>query len=214
MYYNYYEQNSKTTSWIDLKKMVISILILIIVLLFKKVDTPFTKSALLKVNYYVFEYKYDFSDLAETLKGISKLKESIPAFEQMNSTSMILPVSGEVTSKYGNRLHPILKVEKMHNGIDIAQKEGTPVKAVLDGVVIYIGEDSELGRIVKINHNGNLTTVYGHLRDIYVKQKEQIRQGHIIGTVGKTGLVESPHLHFEVLKNGIHQDPENWLKIP
>lgn len=216
MYYNYYEQNSKKNwaSWLDLKKILICILILIMVLLLKKIDTPFTKSTLLRIDYYVFKYTYDFSDLADTLKGIPKVAESIPAFKQMTSASLILPVSGEITSHFGSRLHPILKVERMHNGIDIAQTEGTPVKAVLDGVVFFVGQDQELGHVIKINHDDDLTTVYGHLKDIYVSRNESVKQGYIIGTVGKTGLAESPHLHFEILKNGVPQDPEKWLKIP
>ncbi|MCR4431463.1 MAG: M23 family metallopeptidase [Tepidanaerobacteraceae bacterium] len=216
MYYNYYEQSPKR-SWagrLDLKKMLISVLILIMIILLKKIDTPLTKSVLLKIDYYVLDYKYDFGDLYETLKKISSIEDSIPVFKQTTSTSMILPVSGEITSRFGNRLHPILNVERMHNGIDIDQTEGSPVKAALDGVVLYVGEDPELGRIIKISHDGDLTTVYGHLRDIYVSQNQPVKQGYIIGTVGKTGLATSPHLHFEILKYGMPQDPEKWLKIP
>jgi len=215
MYYNYYEQSPKKNrlSPLDLKKVLVCILLLIMVLLLKKIDTPFTNLALSRIDYYFFKYTYDFTNLSDALKGIPKVAESIPVFRQSTSSSPILPVSGEITSVFGNRMHPILNVERMHNGIDIAQTEGAPVKAALDGVVVFVGEDQELGNVIKLSHNGGLTTVYAHLKDINVNQNEFVKQGSVIGTVGKSGLAESPHLHFEILKDGVPQDPEKWLNI-
>lgn len=215
MYYNYYEQNSKKEYGIfDLKKILICIVLVIAVLLLKKIDIPLTKLALSKINYYVFNYTYDFKSLADTLRGIPKVAENIPAFKQTDSNLLLSPASGKITSPFGMRVHPILKVERMHNGIDIDQKEGTPVKAVLDGIVLQVGEDQELGRFVKLKHQSDLVTVYGHLKDVNVKQNEEVKRGSVIGTVGKTGLAETAHLHFEIWKNNIPQDPEKWVKIP
>jgi murein DD-endopeptidase MepM/ murein hydrolase activator NlpD len=216
MYYNYYERSPKKNwlNMLDLKKVLICALLLIAVILLKKIDTPFTNLALSKIDYYVFKYTYDFKNLADTLKELPQVAESVPVFKQTASKSLVLPVSGDITSVFGKRIHPVLKVERMHNGIDIAQKEGTPVKAVLDGVVASVGEDPELGRFIKLNHDGGLATVYAHLKDVYVKQNEIVKQSFIIGTVGKSGLADSPHLHFEILKNDVPQDPEKWLDIP
>ncbi|HHW02018.1 MAG TPA: M23 family metallopeptidase [Thermoanaerobacterales bacterium] len=216
MYYNYYEPGPKK-KWLDmldLKKLLVCIFLLTIVLLLKKIDTPFTNLVLSKIDYYVFKYTYDFKSLADTIKQFPRITESVPVFQQTTSESLILPVSGDITSVFGKRVDPILKVEKMHNGIDIAQKEGTPVKAVLDGVVVSAGEDPELGRFVKLDHGEGLTTVYAHMKDVFVTQNENVKQGFIIGTVGMSGKADSPHLHFEILKNDVPQDPTKWLKIP
>ena len=85
---------------------------------------------------------------------------------------MIAPVSGKITSEFGSRVHPILKQERAHNGIDIAQAEGTPVKCVLDGKVYSVGFDKELGNFVKIKHDNGFITVYAHLNDVYVSEQK------------------------------------------
>ena len=98
-------------------------------------------------------------------------------------------------------------------GHNIVEKEGAPVKVVIDGVVDSVGYDEELGNTVKISHGNGLTTVYAHLKDVYVKEKETVKQGFIIGTIGNTGLSETAHLHFEIWKDGKAEDPRKWLNI-
>jgi len=215
----YFNNNRKLrydlTKLFDLRKILVCIVIIILVLFIKKVNVPFRDLTLGKIEYYLFSYSYDYNTLINAISEIPKKAESLSVFKQIGIQRMIFPVDGgEVISTFGKRMHPILKIERMHNGIDIAQEEGTPVKAVMDGLVISVGQDSELGKYIRLKHEDDLETVYGHLKDIYIKQNESVKQGLIIGTVGKTGLAEVPHLHFEVWENNIPKDPLKLLKLP
>jgi len=211
----YYEQTSEK-NWLrpeNLKKITICIVIIIIVLLLKRINIPIFNAALVKIEYFVSDYSYEYQDIVEVVKDITKVSESIPVLNQTNKNLLPMPVDGTISSEYGFRFHPILKEQRMHSGIDIVQQEGTPVKTVLDGVVDLVGQDKELGNVVKIRHSNGLTTVYAHLRDVYVKERETVKQGFIIGTIGKTGLAETAHLHFEIWQDGKAQDPRKWLNI-
>ena len=105
---------------------------------------------------------------------------------------------------------------RMHNGIDFQTEIGAPVFASRSGRVIEAGNQHGLGNYIEIIHAGGLRTIYGHLLEIYVKQNALVRQGQIIGCVGKTGNAKypdvQPHLHFEVRKDGIPQDPSEYLE--
>lgn len=105
---------------------------------------------------------------------------------------------------------------RMHNGIDFQTEIGTLVLASRSGRVIETGNHPGLGNYIEITHSGGLSTIYGHLLEIYVKHNALVRQGQIIGCVGKTGNAKYPdiqsHLHFEVRKNGIPQDPLEYLE--
>lgn len=196
-----------------LKKVVICVFIIIIVLLLKKFDVPLSNKILSKMNHYIFVVNYDLKDAKRFVSKASDLKKSIPVFGMTEGAHMTSPIeNGKIVSGFGPRIHPILKIKKNHKGIDIAQEEGTPVKVVLDGEVILTGKNKELGNYIKVKHNRGLITVYAHLRDIYVKEGEKTKQGSVIGTVGNSGLSESFHLHFEIIKNNVHQDPMKWLK--
>lgn len=211
-YFDQYPQN-RIQKILNLKKILICILILLVVIFLKKFDTPISGSVLNKIDYFVFKYTYDFKDVISTIQKIPEKAQTISVLKQFKRT-FIIPVDGEISSGYGMRIHPVLKVERMHNGIDISQAEGTPVKAVMDGIVEYTGEDREMGRFVKICHENDLVTIYAHLKDVHVKKDDKITQGTVIGTVGKTGLAESPHLHFEVWQHNIPQNPAEWLNLP
>jgi len=212
----YYYDPPSERKWLrptNLKKVLLCIVIIILVLLVKKVNMPFSQAILAKINFYISEDNYELKDIQGVLKQILQIQEAIPVFNQpKNAISMMMPVSGNITSTYGIRMHPILKVERMHNGIDIDGEEGTPVKVVLDGKVLSVQKDEELGNVVKVDHGNGLITVYAHLKDVYVKKDEQLKKGFILGTVGESGLAEGPHLHFEVWQNDKPINPELWLK--
>jgi murein DD-endopeptidase MepM/ murein hydrolase activator NlpD len=111
---------------------------------------------------------------------------------------------------------------KIHEGIDLLVQIGTPVLASRSGRVIVSriiankGQRIGSGNYVVLLHPGNITTVYGHLLEVCVKKNDLVRQGQMIGRVGKTGNANypdiQPHLHFEVRKNGIPQDPLEYLQ--
>lgn len=110
------------------------------------------------------------------------------------------------------RLHPIEKEYKVHNGVDIIAKLNTPVYASADGIVIkskfYNGA---AGHSVEISHNFGFKTRYFHLSIFIVKNKERVKKGQIIGFLGKSGAATGPHLHYEIIKNGIYLNPANFL---
>jgi murein DD-endopeptidase MepM/ murein hydrolase activator NlpD len=104
---------------------------------------------------------------------------------------------------------------RLHEGIDLFAPIGSPVLASRSGKVIAAKENRGMGKLVIIKHPGNLTTIYGHLSQIYVRKNEFVQQGNVVGAVGKTGNANyrdiQPHLHFEVRKKGIPQDPLEYL---
>jgi len=105
---------------------------------------------------------------------------------------------------------------RTHQGIDLLAKIDTPVLTSRSGRVIAVKQNRGMGKYVIIQHAGNIRTIYGHLSEIYVTHNEFVRQGQIIGRVGKTGNANfrdiQPHLHFEIRKAGIPQDPLEYLE--
>lgn len=126
------------------------------------------------------------------------------------------PVDGaRISSKYGSRMHPIPGYTRMHRGIDFAAPAGTPVYAAGDGVVESRGSKGPFGNYVRIRHGEGYATAYAHLKGFArnLKPGARIRQGHIIGYVGASGLATGPHLHYEVLKSGAQINPLS-VKVP
>lgn len=107
------------------------------------------------------------------------------------------------------RFHPILKIVRPHLGIDYVAPKGTPVSALGDGYISYVGYKGGYGKLVEITHPNGYKTRYGHLSRFgkNIKKGRKVRQGEIIGYVGQTGLATGPHLHFEVIKDGRHLNP-------
>ena len=105
---------------------------------------------------------------------------------------------------------------RLHNGIDLFAEIGAPVLAARSGIIIVAKQSRGMGNYIIIRHPGNIITIYGHLSRIYVSQNNFVRQGDIIGAVGKTGNANLrdilPHLHFEVRKDGIPEDPLDYLE--
>jgi murein DD-endopeptidase MepM/ murein hydrolase activator NlpD len=105
---------------------------------------------------------------------------------------------------------------RMHEGIDLLAGIGTPVFAARSGMVIAATHSRGMGNYVIIRHPGNITTLYGHLSKIYVAKGQFLRQGQIIGAAGKTGNANSrdiqPHLHLEVRRSGVPEDPRQYLE--
>jgi murein DD-endopeptidase MepM/ murein hydrolase activator NlpD len=108
-----------------------------------------------------------------------------------------------------SRYHPILHVFRPHAGIDLAARDGTPVKAVSDGVIQFADWEGELGRCIRIQHDNSLISVYAHLSMISpdIRPGTRVRIGQVIGYVGSTGLSTGPHLHYALIKNGQFVDP-------
>ena len=106
------------------------------------------------------------------------------------------------------RLHPILKKPRPHLGTDYAAPTGTEVRATAQGRVVAAGWKGGYGKLIELEHANGFRTRYGHLSRIAVRKGQQVQQKEIIGRVGMTGLATGPHLHYELIKNGRHTDPE------
>lgn len=106
-----------------------------------------------------------------------------------------------------HRYHPILHVYRPHLGVDFAARYGTPVRAVADGRVEEAGWCGEMGKCVRLQHQGGIITVYGHLSRVTIEKGQSVRVGELIGLVGATGLATGPHLHYGVEKDGKFVNP-------
>ena len=117
-----------------------------------------------------------------------------------------------ISSVFGMRRHPILGTVRRHAGTDYAAAAGTPVRALGNGRVVFAGWRGGYGKTIEIRHTNGFVTRYGHLRAIHVRAGQSVNISQTIGQVGSTGLSTAPHLHFEVLVNGVHRDPRIALR--
>lgn len=116
-----------------------------------------------------------------------------------------------IASGYGMRLHPILKIGKMHWGTDFSAPAGTPIYATGDATVRQAGVSGGYGNVVILNHGYGYETLYGHMSKIKVKEGQKVKRGDIIGFVGSSGLSTGAHLHYEVHKNGEKVNPIHFF---
>ncbi len=123
---------------------------------------------------------------------------------------MGLPVAGRISSSFGMRLHPILGYYRMHKGMDIACPYGSPVYAVIDGVVNWAGYKGGYGSFVGIAGPGGVGTGYGHLSRVLVRNGQRVQRGQVVAYSGNSGLSTGPHLHFEVYRSGQAVNPRGF----
>ena len=122
---------------------------------------------------------------------------------------------GTLRSRFGYRIHPIFKTRRLHTGVDLAARTGTPIYAAGDGVITYYRWQSGYGNKVEIQHVNGYETAYGHMSRYAdgLGVGSTVRQGQVIGYVGSTGQSTGPHLHFEIKINGNLVDPLS-VKLP
>jgi murein DD-endopeptidase MepM/ murein hydrolase activator NlpD len=169
------------------------------------------QAALDEVNSHVDRLEENESDLqnkiqqqiAEATLGVPALPAGTPGAP--SSAGFIWPVNGILTSGFGYRWG------SMHEGIDIAVPEGTPILAAASGTVILAGYTGGYGNYTCIDHGSGLSTCYGHQSGYAVSSGSSVTQGQVIGYSGNTGSSTGPHLHFEVRINGAAVDPLGYL---
>ena len=131
------------------------------------------------------------------------------------STPAIVPISrGEkswVTSRFGFRQSPFTGQREFHQGYDISCREGTPIMATADGVVIFVGRKGLLGKTIIIDHGHGMVTRYGHCQKFLKKRGEKVKRWEPIALVGNTGRSTGPHVHYEVRLNGIPVNPFKYI---
>jgi len=118
---------------------------------------------------------------------------------------------GFISSYFGRRADPFTGFSAVHKGIDFAGPEGSSVSSVAAGLVTRAGEVPGFGNMVEINHGNGLSTRYCHNEKLLVKQGDMVRKGQEVALIGSTGRSTGPHLHFEVLKNGVQVDPLRFI---
>lgn len=145
---------------------------------------------------------------------IEKIEAEIEEQKEIESHTVqgiyleVTPVSGIITSRFGNR-ESIRSYG--HTGLDIAAPAGTPIKATAAGEVIFSGYSGGYGYVVKISHGNGIQTYYGHCSELYVSTGDTVEAGDVIAAVGSTGNSTGNHLHFEVRVNGEVVNPQNYL---
>jgi murein DD-endopeptidase MepM/ murein hydrolase activator NlpD len=128
---------------------------------------------------------------------------------RISEHALAQPVENAITSSFGMRFHPILEKDRLHRGVDYSSTEGAPFKVVYSGRVLYSEMRGDLGLTIAIDHGNGLITRYAHASTSFVAMGDYVQKGDAIGEVGTTGMVTGPHLHFEVIKNGEHIDPDD-----
>ncbi len=120
-----------------------------------------------------------------------------------------------ISSIFGGRKHPILGIWRQHKGTDYAAAMGTPVRSIGDGIVIFAGRKGGYGNVIDIRHRNGFVSRYGHLRNFAkgIHEGSHVAIGSTIAAVGMTGLATGPHLHFEILVNGVQRDPRIALQM-
>jgi len=127
--------------------------------------------------------------------------------QEINGDLFIWPVRGRVTSKFGPRINPVSHIRRFHEGVDISQPIGVPIKAAMAGRVISTGFNNVYGNFVVIAHHSGYRTLYAHLSKIRTKSGAFVKTGETIGNVGNTGQSTGSHLHWSVYKNGRAVNP-------
>ena len=129
-----------------------------------------------------------------------------------NTTTFIKPVEGTISSPYGRRDTATGTVPKDHTGTDIAAITGTKIKSTTEGEVVLVSEEGDYGKHLKVQI-GEVSIIYAHCNNIYVKQGDKVTQGQEIAEVGSTGNSTGPHLHFEVRVHERTVDPQRILEL-
>jgi murein DD-endopeptidase MepM/ murein hydrolase activator NlpD len=127
------------------------------------------------------------------------------------STPSIWPTKGWLSSRFGYRVSPFTGEREFHKGLDISSRMSAPIIAPANGIVDSVTEDFGYGKMLTLKHGRGLTTRYAHLQKFLVKKGEQVKRGDTIALVGSTGRSTGPHLHYEVLLNGVAVNPQRYI---
>ncbi len=129
----------------------------------------------------------------------------------LSSTPTIWPVKGWISSGFGYRISPFTGRRVFHEGLDIATKYDVPVQAAAKGIVVFSGRKAGYGKTIIIDHGYGYITKYGHNNSLTVKAGDKVNKGDHIAMVGSTGRSTGPHVHYEVLVNGIPVNPLKFI---
>lgn len=145
-----------------------------------------------------------YDEIARRMEQNKTFFSHLPAIKPMDGSYSL--------NGFGMRIHPVLRVYRMHDGIDIINDVGTKVYAAGDGVVRFAGRtQGGYGVVVDVDHGYGYSSLYAHLSQVLVKSGRTVKRGELIARCGRTGLVSGPHLHFEIRHNGAKQNPVDYF---
>jgi murein DD-endopeptidase MepM/ murein hydrolase activator NlpD len=161
-----------------------------------------------------------FTNGGSTIEAIRHFIDGKPKYYDQHGKSLaanflLAPLEfRRISSNFGGRRHPVLGIFRRHQGTDYAANSGTQVRSIGDGVVVTAGVRGGYGNVIDVRHPNGIVTRYGHLRGFAkgVRSGARVAMGETIGFVGMTGLATGPHLHFEVLVNGVARNPRTALQ--
>jgi len=153
----------------------------------------------------VFVQAKSYDDVAKMALNKEKMIASMPSIMPVSNNDLKRTASG-----WGMRIHPIYKIPRFHYGMDFTAVTGTDVFATGIGVIKSASRETGYGNIVIIDHGFGYETFYAHLSRINVQVGQKVNRGDVIGLVGSTGTSTAPHLHYEVSKNGVKVNPQNY----
>lgn len=145
-----------------------------------------------------------------------ELQHVIQLLAYVRLHSLIWPIDPKlrISSPFGDRVHPVLGQRRFHNGTDVAAAVGEPVWSAQSGVVRRRGDDSVSGKFVQIDHGFEIETTFCHLSEILVARHEEVVPRKRVGSVGATGRVTGPHLHYILRVGGQPVDPQDFGDVP
>lgn len=158
------------------------------------------------ISHLMLTQSSSYEDIIKIANNTEKMAACIPAIQPISLDELT-----RFGSSFGMRMHPILKIFKMHTGVDLTAQKGTPIHATGDGVILEARSSTGgYGNIVKIDHGFGFVTYYAHQSKILVKKGQKVKRGDVIGLVGSTGRSVAPHLHYEVRINNKPVNPVNY----
>lgn len=161
------------------------------------------KLDVLSKQVYVQSKSYD--DVIRMALGKEKMLLSIPAIMPVSNRDLKRTASG-----WGMRMHPIYRIPRFHYGMDFTAPVGTDIFVTGNGIVKEVGRNAGYGNTIVVDHGYGYETLYGHLSRMNVRVGQTVNRGDVIGFVGSSGASTSPHLHYEVMKNGQKVNPQNY----
>lgn len=187
----------------------------------KRNELDKTNSDIRTAQEQIDDYEAELQAMKDTIEALEKeiaeeKKKLLAAQIKYDGGAFVWPIAKytRVTSEYGWRNHPTLKVPQFHNGIDLGSPYGTKIYAAYDGKVVAASYTSVMGNYIMIDHGDSIYTVYMHCSKLHVKQGAIVVAGETIAAVGSTGRSTGNHLHFSVRVNGEYVSPWNYIKEP
>lgn len=178
---------------------------------FSRINLPLHRQELMVRKMHTFLKQLSEDVRMEELSQQDLLHAVRDNREMLAALPSIWPVTGFITSPFGNRSSPFTGRTEFHRGLDISARIGTTIVAPARGTVSFVGQQSGYGNVIAIQHGGGIVTRYAHLHRSLVKEGDVVNRGVPIAQVGNTGRSSGPHLHYEVILNGIPVDPMRYI---